>query len=521
MEEGMIRMDEFNKIRKDYFIDKLSINEIAIKFNRSWATVRKIVNTSRDEFSVDEKKMVRTPKVGTQEVIDAIADKLKEELRSKVKKKQRVTAKIIFEELTAKGLYHGSQKRMQELVKEVREKLHLTKPESFLPLEFVPGSTAQVDHGEVECIIDGDRRICFLFVMAIPGTGLRYCQLFAVKSQEAWGEFHERAFRFFNGIFSRVIYDNDTVLVKSLKEKRLLTNFGLHLIEHYGFDSNFCNPAAGNEKGSVENNVGFCRRNYLSGCPVFIGTQQANIHLEDKCREAIANDIHFKLKTSLSSMQAKVEDALYPLLPAKKWRRWLNRQVNSYQQINVDGHGYSVPEKYVLAMLKVGLSAESVEIFDGETLIVIHRRQFILGKDSLVLDHYLDQLGRKPGALWDCKAIQEIANDDLLLLLWEKLMSLYPGLIDHNTKLRTAQTTFIDILRLRRNYPDLEWRNGIREALQCGSTTAASIECIIRGIHSIEAIKTESKVVFINSKHHGWECDLSSYETLVQAEVLC
>src|ERR1700722_4611257 len=161
MGEGMIRMDEFNKIRKDYFIDKLSINEIAIKFSRSWATVHKIVNTSRDEFLVDEKKMVRAPKVGTQDVIDAIADRIKEEQRSKVKKKQRVTAKIIFEELTAKGIYHGSQKRMQELVKEVREKLHLTQPESFLPLEFAPGSAAQVDHGEVECIVDGDRRTCF------------------------------------------------------------------------------------------------------------------------------------------------------------------------------------------------------------------------------------------------------------------------------------------------------------------------------------------------------------------------
>ncbi len=519
----MIRMDEFNKIRKAYFIDNLSINEIAVKFSRSWATVHKIVNTSRDEFSDDERRTVRTPKVGTQEVMDAIADRIREEQKLKVKKKQRVTEKIIFEELTATGLYKGSQKRMQELVKEVREKLHLTQPESFLPLEFTPGSTAQMDHGEVECIIDEERRTCFLFVIAIPGTGLRYCQLFAIKSQEAWGEFHERAFRFFNGIFPRIIYDNDTVLVKSLKEKRLMTDFALHLIEHYGFESIFCNPAAGNEKGTVENNVGFCRRNYLHGCPEFIDTQQANIHLESKCREAIANGVHFKLETPLPTIQAKVENALQPLLPAKKWRRWLKRQANSYQQINVDGHGYSVPEKYVLVILRVGLGAESVEIFDGETLIVIHQRQFITGKDSLVLDHYLDQLCRKPGALWDCKAIQEIANDDLLLLLWGKLMSLYPGLVDHNIRLRAVQTSFIDILRLRRSYTDIEWRNGIKEALQCGSTTSASIECIIRGIHTIKATddKTESKGMFTSIKFPEWKCDLSSYETLVQAEVLC
>ena len=110
-----------------------------------------------------------------------------QEQRNKVKKKQRVTAKIIFEQLTAKGIYQGSKKRMQEFVKGVREKLHLSQPESFLPLEFALGSTAQVDHGEVECIFEGDRRTCFLFVMAIPGAGLGYCHLFAVKTQEAWG----------------------------------------------------------------------------------------------------------------------------------------------------------------------------------------------------------------------------------------------------------------------------------------------------------------------------------------------
>lgn len=123
MEEGMIRMDEFNKIRKAYFIDKLSINEIADKFNRSWATVHKIINTPReDEFFSGERKLSRMPKVATQEVMDAIADRIREEQLLKVKKKQRVCATVIFEELTRKGIYQGSQRRMQELVKITRQK---------------------------------------------------------------------------------------------------------------------------------------------------------------------------------------------------------------------------------------------------------------------------------------------------------------------------------------------------------------------------------------------------------------
>jgi transposase len=514
----MIRMDEFNKIRKAYFTDKLSINEIANKFNRSWATVHKIISTCReDEFSSSERKLTRTPKVATQEVIDAIVDKIQEEQQLKVKKKQRATAKVIFEELTRKGIYQGSQRRMQELVKSIRQKLSQIQPESYLPLEFPYGSVAQIDHGEVDCIVNEERRTCFLFVLAVPGTGLRYCQLFATKSQEAWGEFHERAFRFFNGIFPRIMYDNDTVLVKYSKEKRILTNFCSHLIEHYDFEVNFCNPYAGNEKGAVENNVGYCRRNYLHGCPKFKEMHDANNHLETRCLEAFANDIHAKLQVPLSTILEKVKVNLFPLLPVKKWRHWVQRKVNSYQQIYIDNHCYSVPEKYLMANLKVGIGVESIDIFDGDTLIVSHRRQFTLGTDSLFLDHYLDQLARKPGALWDCKAISEIANDEIFLHLWNHLMALFPKM-DENHKLRYAQKIFIDILRLKRTYSMDQLRNGIKKAIECRCCISApSLACIITGLLKPEQLPSDLKYLNIPN----WEFDLSDYSALTQEVAQC
>ena len=210
----MIRMDEFNKIRKAHYVDGLSTNEIAIKFKRSWATVHKILSSSRDDTSSEVKYNKRQPKISTLDVLDAISEWLEKEDRLHVKKKQRCTAKIIYEELTNKGIYKGSQRRMQELVKDIRASRSEIQPKSFLPLEFPPGSVAQVDHGEVECIIEQIRKVYYLFVMSAPGTTLSYCQLFMTKAQEAWGEFHERGFRFFNGIFPRIIYDNDTVLIK-------------------------------------------------------------------------------------------------------------------------------------------------------------------------------------------------------------------------------------------------------------------------------------------------------------------
>lgn len=520
----MIRMDEFNKIRKAYFVDGLSIHEIAIKFKRSWATVNKIVNISRDEISFEKKSSTRAPKVSTQEVINAIVERLEEEAQLNVKKKQRYTAKKLYEELTGNGIYKGSKRRMQELVKDARERLIQTPPKCFLPLEFALGSVAQVDHGEVECIIGQIRRIYYLFVMSVPGMTLNYCQLFATKAREAWGEFHERGFRFFNGIFPRIIYDNDTVLVKEIKSKnRLMTDFALHLVEHYGFDSSFCNPASGNEKGAVENAVGYCRRNYLNGCPIFTDIQKGNVYLEKKCQEAIVNGIHYRNEKPLITIKNELVEKLLPLLPVKKWRRWLRRQVNSYQLVEVDGHYYSVPRKFLLTNLRVGVGTCSIDFFKEEEFIVEHKRQFAPSSDSLFLDHYLDQLCNKPGALWDCKAIYEISNDEILLGLWETLMARFPDLNDDQTKLRCSQINFIEVLMLKRRYKEAEWREGIKKALACGATSAASIECIMRGVLTPEMVgdaqNVQEKLVSISIPK--WECDLSSYASLVEKGEPC
>ena len=77
-----------------------------------------------------------------------------------------------------------------------------------------------------------------------------------------------------------IVYDNDSVLIKGVNgENHTQTEFSLHLEEHYGFESHFCNLASGNEKGAVENGVGYCRRNYLPGCSSFADFTEINSYL--------------------------------------------------------------------------------------------------------------------------------------------------------------------------------------------------------------------------------------------------
>ena len=115
-------MDEINKIRKDFFTHGESRSEIAKKFNRSWDTVNRIIKMDRDELENRGKRPNRPRKVMTQEVIKAIEYYFKEEEAKGVKKKQRYTGKQVYQELKDKGIYHGSKRRMQEVISIIRQK---------------------------------------------------------------------------------------------------------------------------------------------------------------------------------------------------------------------------------------------------------------------------------------------------------------------------------------------------------------------------------------------------------------
>ena len=226
-------MDEVNKIKKAYR-EGTSINEISRQYARSWATVKRIVDTPLKEVDNRGQRPNKKRKVVTPEVEKAINAYLIQEEQLRVKKKQRYTAAVIYKNLKANGVYKGSVRQLQDVVKQLREKRGQVKPKSYLPLEFPLGTTAQFDHGECDLIIDNQRAKGYLFVCSIPGEVLRYCQVFPAKSSEAWGGFHERSYRFFGGVLPISVYDNDTVLVEQvLGSDRKQTRFSHALEEHY------------------------------------------------------------------------------------------------------------------------------------------------------------------------------------------------------------------------------------------------------------------------------------------------
>lgn len=506
----MLRMDEINKIRNAFFIDGESKNAIAKRFNRSWDTVDRIVSMKDEDLKFRGKRPKRKCKVITPEVLEAIEKYIIEEKEKLVKKKQRYTAKKIYEDLVEKGTYKGSLRRIEDTVQALRHKHSQLKTQSYLPLGFVLGSAIQVDHGEADLIINKQRCQGYLFVGSVPGECLRYCQIFPLKSSEAWGEFHERKFRFFGGVFSRAIYDNDSVLVKEVMgSERKQTDFSHSLEVHYIFKSHFCNLASGNEKGAVENAVGYCRRNFLAGCPEFEDWSDVNQYLEACSLKDISIGSHYKRKEALLPVFEELKQKLRAMPPRKTWCKHNMTQVNSYQLVSVDSHHYSVPEKYVGTSVRVELGIFGVRFYKDNDLIASYERRYD-GNDSLCLDHYLDQLQYKSGALQDCRAVQNHKFDVALIEIHKRLSERHPQ--------KESNRQFVKILLLGRKYAQKDLIAAVNLSLECGAVDPSAVEMILRqpDAKQNKASESELKERLETQLQFEVEFDLSPYGQLCQ-----
>ena len=179
-------------------------------------------------------------------------------------KKQRHTAKRIFDRLRAEKGYTGGYTMVKEAVRAWKD---VTK-EVFVPLSHPPGE-AQVDFGFAYVDVAGERQQVALFVMSLPYPDALYIQAFPRECTEAFLEGHNRAFRFIGGVPRKIRYDNSKIAVAKItgSRERQVTKEFQRLQSHYLFETQFCLVRRANEKGHVECLVDFCRANFLVPVP--------------------------------------------------------------------------------------------------------------------------------------------------------------------------------------------------------------------------------------------------------------
>ena len=217
-------------------------------------------------------------------------------------RKQRHTAKRIYDRLRAEAGYTGGYSSVKRYVRKKRFVLRQGLV-GCLPLAH-PMAHAQVDFGEfLRCDADGNEHKAYELVMSFPYSDKAYAQVFPSQNQECLLIGIRRIFEYIGGVPARIRFDNMSTAVAQVLEgtERKLTDGFTRFMLHYRFQADFCNPASGNEKGNVENKVGYIRRNALVPIPTIISFEEFNSHLFDWC-ENDAERPHYQRGVTIQSL---------------------------------------------------------------------------------------------------------------------------------------------------------------------------------------------------------------------------
>lgn len=191
------------KVRRSVLVEGVSEREAATRFGIARETVRKMMRYAVPP-GYQRLKPVRRPKLGPYTgTIDQILENDREQPR-----KQRHTAKRIFDRLREEHGFDGGYSSVKEYVPEKR----LTSQEMFVPLVHPPGD-AQADFGEAVVSIAGVRRKAHFLAVDLPHSDGAFVKAFPAETTEAFCKGHNAAFRYFGGVPRTIVYDNTKIAV--------------------------------------------------------------------------------------------------------------------------------------------------------------------------------------------------------------------------------------------------------------------------------------------------------------------
>lgn len=324
--------------------------------------------------------------------------------------KQRHTAKRIRDRLAAEHGVLISESQCRTVVARLRAELAAGRVPGrvFVPQTRAPGAEAEVDWGQFQAVIGGTTMVLHLFTMWLAFSSRAFHYAYVNEAQESFTDGHVRAFRHFNGVPLLVRYDNlKTAVVKVLRGRNRLENERfVALRSHYGFASFFCEPGidGAHEKGGVEGEIGRFRRNHLTPVPVFDTLDDLNTYMADCMR---ADDDLFVVGRgegageTVRSLFRFEHGALWPIPTEGEFNATtrFSARVDTKARVCVRQCFYSVPVRYAGQRVNVALGAENVHIVVNAMTVAQHRRALHRKTEVLDLDHYLEVLWKRPGAL--------------------------------------------------------------------------------------------------------------------------
>ena len=325
-------------------------------------------------------------------------------------RKQRHTARRVWQRLVEEEGVAVAESSVRALVRELKVEVGLDRRQVTVPQTHAPGVEAEVDFGEFAAVIAGQVERLWMFVLRLSHSGKAVHIAYANQAQESFLDGHVQAFDRLDGVPTGMIrYDNlkPAVLRVLLGRERWENERFVALRSHYGFDSFFCVPGieGAHEKGGVEGEIGRFRRRHLTPVP-HVPTLAA---LNAALAAADARDEGRRIAARIETVGAAAarERLLLAPLPATAFdpAQTLSCRVDVKARICVRQSYYSVPARLAGRRVEVRLGATTVQAMADGTVVAEHVRSLHKGTEDLLLDHYLEVLVRKPGALAGATAL--------------------------------------------------------------------------------------------------------------------
>ena len=276
-------------------------------------------------------------------------------------RKQRHTAKRIYDRLVSERGWEGSYSTVRRFVREWRLARGAGSGEGCLELEWPPG-TCRADFGNFRAVVAGEELAPELLVATLPHPDDRQCVAPGSQRSECLCAGLAAVFSRW-GRAPRVLVPGDATEAGGMVRGEV-TESGLFSLfrGHYRVESRYRDPYSGNEKGSVENAVGYLRRNLLVPVPRVGSLAELNALLAEGCARLNAAA---GCRDGRASAEALREDlAEMRALPGAAFDavRWARARADKRGCVEVDGREYVAGPAWHGRELLVGMRPDSVEI---------------------------------------------------------------------------------------------------------------------------------------------------------------
>jgi transposase len=392
----MLIVETIAKIRRAHLAQGKSIKSIARELRVSRKVVRKVLRTGATEFRYEREVQPR-PKLGRwREVLDGLLA-----LNASKTPRERLTLIRLFEELRGVG-YEGGYDAVRRYARHWEKAQGAGSAAAFVPLSFAPGEAYQFDWSHEVVVLGGVTTTVKVAQVRLCHSRMPYVRAYPRESQEMVFDAHNRAFAFFKGACTRGIYDNMKTVVDAVfvgKDRAFNRRF-VQMCAHYLVEPVACTPAAGWEKGQVENQVGMIRERFFTPRLRFSGYEELNAWLADRCVAHAKAHRHPEIaEATVWSVFEAERTHLVPYVGQFDGFHATPAADSKTCLVRFDSNKYSVAAKAVGRPVEIHAYADRLVIRQDGEVVGDHVRRFGRNQTAYNPWHYVPVIARKPGAL--------------------------------------------------------------------------------------------------------------------------